>query len=61
MGANARRRKSAKLAEHVTAHPGKRCPNVAPRCDVRDRNGHRCNRAPHDKGNHSAFGHEWKA
>jgi hypothetical protein len=30
------------------------------RCNERDDNGHRCTKKPHMKGNHRAFGKEWK-
>lgn len=33
---------------------------VRPRCDARDKDGHRCHHDPHSKGNHSAFGREWR-
>jgi hypothetical protein len=29
------------------------------RCEIRDKNGHRCRHKPHQTGNHSAFGKEW--
>lgn len=31
----------------------------APRCLSRDKDGHRCNQKPHNRGNHKAFGREW--
>lgn len=67
MSTNVRTRKRARVAAKVAAY-GAYDPKtkswVGPpriRCEAHDKNGHRCRHKPHEKGNHSAFGREWRA
>ena len=55
---NGRRRKAAKAEAKAKILTERKTPRE--RCPARDKNGHRCHHKPHPRGNHSAFGKEWK-